>query len=97
MVNDAIIMVDKMNRNIQSGEFADRFEAIASAGSSRFIPVVLTTLTTSAGILPLIFVDAFWAGLSYTIFFGLMIATFLTLFMIPVGYTLFWKRDEKRA
>lgn len=90
VVNDAIIMVDKMNRNIASGEFVDKFNAIASAGASRFIPVVLTTLTTSAGILPLIFVDAFWAGLSYTIFFGLMVSTFLTLFLIPVGYTLFW-------
>lgn len=92
VVNDAIIMVDKMNKNIRSETFTDRFQAIAEAGKSRFIPVVLTTLTTSAGIIPLIFVDAFWAGLSYTVVFGLSLASFLTLIMIPVGYTLFWKK-----
>jgi multidrug efflux pump subunit AcrB len=97
VVNDAIIMVDKMNKNLKSEEFTSRFEAIAAAGSARFIPVILTTLTTSAGIIPLIFVDAFWAGLSYTIVFGLMVSTIMTLFLIPVGYTLFWNSLGKNV
>ncbi len=109
VVNDAIIMVDQMNKNKikspdnstlrvapQTGQ--ENYEsqkdsnknslisAIADAGISRFIPVVLTTLTTSAGIIPLIFQDEFWAGLSYTVIFGLMVASALTLFITPVTF-----------
>ncbi len=88
VVNDAIIMVDQMNKNRDrdKGSSLPLSQSIATAGRSRFIPVILTTLTTSAGILPLVFVDVFWAGLSYTVIFGLMMATLLTLFVTPAMY-----------
>lgn len=98
VVNDAIIMIDQMNKNRRQKEKdaktkdipeKELVSAVIEAGSSRFIPVVLTTLTTSAGIIPLIFQDAFWAGLSYTIVFGLMVASFLTLFITPATYIQF--------
>ncbi len=92
VVNDAIILVDKIRENVFSGTFANKIEAIVNAGKTRFIPVVLTTLTTSAGIFPLIFIDSFWAGLAYTIIFGLSVSSLLTLFLIPIGYMLFQKK-----
>ncbi len=100
VVNDAIIMIDQMNKNntskkniqeTQPQEDSPLAESIVDAGTSRFIPVVLTTLTTSAGIIPLIFQDQFWAGLSYTIIFGLMVASFLTLFVTPITFYQFEK------
>jgi len=90
VVNDAIIMVDQINNNRRRHIEGDKREAmmrhIFEAGESRFIPIVLTTLTTAAGIVPLVFVDTFWAGLSYTVIFGLCMASFLTLFITPVIY-----------
>ncbi len=94
VVNDAIILVDKIRKNIFSGEFVDKLSAVLDAGKTRFIPVVLTTITTSAGIVPLIFIDSFWAGLAYTIIFGLSVSSVLTLFLIPIGYLLFEKTPE---
>ena len=76
------------------GNFSTKLESVLDAGKTRFIPVVLTTITTSAGIFPLIFIDSFWAGLAYTIIFGLSISSFLTLFLIPIGYLLFEKTPE---
>ncbi len=89
VVNDAIIMIDQMNKNREhrrtSGD-PNALAAIVEAGKSRFIPVILTTLTSSAGIIPLIFQDEFWAGLSYTVIFGLMVASTMTLFITPAVY-----------
>lgn len=89
VVNDAIILVDKIRTNIMSKNFPTKIASVLDAGRTRFIPVVLTTLTTSAGIIPLIFIDSFWAGLAYTIIFGLSVSSLLTLFLIPIGYLLF--------
>jgi multidrug efflux pump subunit AcrB len=89
VVNDAIIMIDQINANrrkYQNTEQKRIQDAIVQAGMSRFVPVILTTLTTSAGIIPLIFQDQFWAGLSYTVIFGLMVASILTLFITPALY-----------
>jgi HAE1 family hydrophobic/amphiphilic exporter-1 len=107
VVNNAIIMIDQMNRNRskssdishQSPEKKETKRELASAiieaGRSRFVPVILTTLTTSAGIIPLIFQDEFWAGLSYTVVFGLLVASVLTLVITPITYFQFetekWK------
>ncbi|QQS58845.1 efflux RND transporter permease subunit [Candidatus Peregrinibacteria bacterium] len=99
VVNDSIIMIDRMNENRRARqknpldeeeEFIETPEQIkediVETGGSRFIPVILTTLTTSAGIIPLIFQDQFWAGLSYTVIFGLLVASFLTLIITPSIY-----------
>lgn len=87
VVNDAIILVDRMNTLTQSSRSDEDFlNNVAESGHSRFQPIILTTLTTAAGVFPLIFVDSFWAGLSVTIMFGLVVASTLTLFITPAMY-----------
>lgn len=62
------------------------FTVLVEAGSSRLEPMILTTLTTCLGIIPLALRDAFWAGLGYTIIFGLLACTMLTLFVVKGIY-----------
>ena len=85
VVNDAIILIDKINKNIYTDRMALK-PAIIEATQSRMQPIFLTTITTVAGILPLGLSDPLWAGLSFSIIFGLTFATFLTLVMVPITY-----------
>jgi multidrug efflux pump subunit AcrB len=91
VVNDAIILLDQINKKkretgVLNLEKTDLINVICLAARTRFNPIILTTLTTVAGIMPLIFVDTFWAGLSFTVIFGLLVASFLTLFITPIIY-----------
>lgn len=86
VVNDAIIMVDRINNLRNTYPQKSLKEVIVFASATRLQPIVLTTLTTAAGIFPLIFVDKFWAGLSITIIFGLVVASSLTLIVTPAMY-----------
>lgn len=62
------------------------FTALVEAGSSRLEPMTLTTLTTALGILPIALRDQFWSGLGFTIIFGLVAASILTLFVVKGIY-----------
>ncbi|MBB6481308.1 efflux RND transporter permease subunit [Spirochaeta isovalerica] len=83
-VNDAIVLVDTINRN--RGDGMPLTEAINDAGKSRFGPVLATTITTIGGILPLAFRDENYAQLSLSLIFGLMTSTVLTLIVLPIFY-----------
>ncbi len=84
VVNDAIVLIDRINKNIKNGmEF---FDAIIEGGVARMQPIFITSLTTIAGVFPLIFANEMWIGLSLTIIFGLMFSTVLTLVIIPMFY-----------
>ncbi|WP_412971674.1 efflux RND transporter permease subunit [Glaciecola sp. MF2-115] len=95
VVNNAIVLVDRINQLRHSGW--QKTEAILEASSSRFRPIIMTSLTTILGLTPL----AFSAGegaelrapLAITVMSGLLIATLLTLIVIPVLYSMF---DRKR-
>ncbi len=91
VVNDAIILVDRIKTQVERQPHRPLAKVIAEAGFSRFQPIVLTTLTTAAGVFPLLFVDSFWAGLSVTIIFGLVVASALTLFVTPAMYHQIYK------
>jgi multidrug efflux pump subunit AcrB len=105
VVNDAIILVDRINRNLDrlvrnSGnkelEIDDYVKSLVAAGKSRLQPIIVTTLTTVFGIFPLALQDAFWAGLGYTIIFGLMVGSLMTLFVTPaLYYTIYLKKKMK--
>ncbi|MDD2870697.1 MAG: efflux RND transporter permease subunit [Candidatus Gracilibacteria bacterium] len=91
VVNDAIILIDKMNKSIKHKEEhndrnIDYKELIIMSGKTRLQPIIVTTLTTVFGVLPLALQDEFWAGLGFTIIFGLFVGSMMTLFVVPILY-----------
>ena len=83
-VNNTILLTDFANQERRAG--ADRKAAIETAVRRRFRPLVATTLTTVAGVLPLALSDPFWESLGFTIIFGLLSSTFLVLLAFPAYY-----------
>ncbi len=90
VVNNAIILIDFINSEREKG--VDRWHAIINSGSARLRPILLTTATTVAGMLPLVFStdpsSQTWRPLAVSFVFGLLFATVLTLFVIPVIYSM---------
>jgi len=86
LIKNAIVLVDQMDFEIGSGKA--RFDAVVDAATSRVRPVMMGTLTTILGVIPL-FLDAFFQSMAVVIVFGLTFATLLTLFIVPVLYVVF--------
>lgn len=88
VVNDSLILIDFVNSKIRGGVQA--FDSVISAGQSRFRAVLLTSVTTIAGLLPLLLETSFQAKflipMAVSISFGLMAATVLTLLFVPALY-----------
>ena len=97
VVNDAIVMVDFINQARHRG--LPVRAAIMEAGVNRLRPVILTTVTTIGGLLPLLLNISggaeFWQPLTAAIVFGLATATLLTLVVIPVSYSLVYERTSR--
>lgn len=90
VVNNAIVLVDYINTRRKNGE--KRREAILNAGPIRFRPIMMTTLTTVLGLIPLALGIGegaeLEAPLATVVIGGLLLSTLLTLVFIPVVYTL---------
>lgn len=85
VINNAIMLIDFIEENLRRGQGLT--DAIAEAGSTRLKPIVLTTLTTIGGLLPLALLGGpMWAGMSWAMIFGLALSTGLTLLVIPTLY-----------
>jgi len=89
VVNDSLILVDFINKNQKNMGLR---EAIIKAGIARFRPVMLTSLTTFIGIMPLLFEQStqaqFLIPMAVSLGFGVLFATFITLLLVPVNYML---------
>ena len=89
VVNDAIVMVEFSNQARRRG--LPLREALIEAGVNRLRPVLLTTITTIGGLMPLLLNISggaeFWQPLTASVVFGLAFATILTLVVIPVCYS----------
>ncbi len=83
-VNNTILLTDFANQERHAGH--PPRTAIRNAVRRRFRPLVATSLTTVAGLLPLALSDPFWEGLGFTIIFGLLSSTFLVLIAFPFYY-----------
>lgn len=83
-MNHGIILISAINENLEKGMTG--VKALVEAGSSRLEPMTLTTLTTALGMIPIALKDRFWSGLGYTIIFGIIAASFLTLFVVKGIY-----------
>ena len=78
-IKNAIVLVDQIDTETAAGK-APR-EAVISATTTRIVPVAMASGTTILGMLPLLF-----AGMAATIMGGLLVASALTLFVLPVAY-----------
>ncbi|QTP54415.1 efflux RND transporter permease subunit [Billgrantia sulfidoxydans] len=87
VVNNAIVLIDLMNANRKQG--LDVKEAVVSAVARRTRPVLLTTATTVAGLVPLTLTQStLWPPMAWAIISGLVASTLLTLLVIPALYRL---------
>ena len=86
MVNDGLVLIGKFNSNLKEGMKFD--DALIDAGTSRFRAIFLTTITTVAGLMPLLLEKSrqaqFLKPMAISISYGILIATFLTLLMLPL-------------
>ncbi len=107
LINDAIVFLDTYNRNLEEG--LSVYDAVVKTSKSRFRPIVLTSITTVAGLLPLILETSFQAQflipMSVSIAFGILFGTFFILMFFPTiilvanSYLTVWNfvlnKDEK--
>ena len=82
-IKNAIVLVDQIDIEAKSGKTP--LDAVVSATVSRIVPVAMASGTTILGMLPLLF-DAMFGGMAATIMGGLLVASALTLFVLPVAY-----------
>ncbi len=88
VVNSSIIMVDYINQLRATG--MDRLQAIQQGCERRLVPIVLTTITTILGLLPLTAsATNLWSPLGWTIIGGMLSSTLMTLLVVPVLYKWF--------
>ncbi|WP_144210676.1 efflux RND transporter permease subunit [Shewanella donghaensis] len=88
VVNDSLVLVDFINKKREAG--MPLAEAVLTAGTKRFRPVMLTSLTTFIGLMPLLLEKStqaqFLIPMAISLGFGIIFATFITLILVPVNY-----------
>ena len=88
VVNDSLVLVDYVNK--KKAEGMTILEAAYTAGGARFRPILLTSLTTFAGLTPLLLEKStqaqFLIPMAVSLGFGILYATFVTLFLVPANY-----------
>ena len=106
LVNDGLVLISKFNSNLRAGKSYD--ESLFGAGKERFRAIFLTSITTMAGLAPIIFEKSFQAQLlkpmAISIAYGIGYATFLTLILLPIllsltntfKLTFVWLRSGKK-
>jgi multidrug efflux pump subunit AcrB len=96
VVNDSLIMVDFINKARRDG--VDLITAVIDSGTARFRAIILTSLTTAFGLMPMMFEKSvqaqFVIPMAISLSFGILFATVITLFLIPALYV--WHLDVKR-
>lgn len=111
VVNNAIVLIDYTNKLRERGYILK--EAVVSAGATRLRPVLLTAITTILGLIPMVTGVSFdfhswsiswvsessqwWRSMAVVVIFGLIIATFLTLVVVPTLYYLIERSKELKT
>ncbi len=92
IIRNSIILVDQIDQDIAAGH--PRAEAIVGAAVRRFRPITLTALTAVLALFP-ISRGLFWGPLAYAMMGGILVATVLTILVLPAAYALFFGREPK--
>ncbi|PJI39833.1 MAG: multidrug transporter AcrB [Rhizobium sp.] len=92
IIRNSIILIDQIDQDIAAG--MERSEAIIGSAIRRFRPIVLTALTAVLALIP-ISRGVFWGPLAYAMMGGILVATVLTILVLPAAYALFFGRDPK--
>jgi len=88
LIKNAIVLIDEIEVGKQTGKTP--FQAIVDSGVSRLRPVSMAALTTALGMIPLL-LDAFFVAMAVTIIAGLVVATVLTMIVVPVLYAIVFR------
>ena len=86
IINHAIILMDSIARIGREKPEQGLTDTVVEAASTRFRPIVLTTITTVVGMIPLSMASGMWGPLAFTIMFGLAYSLLLTLLLVPILY-----------
>ncbi len=96
VVNDNLVLMDRINQLIEKG--VEIGEAVVSAGMDRFRPIILTSLTTFIGLVPIMFEQSiqakFLIPMVVALAFGVLFATTVTLILVPNLYYLVYKLKQ---
>lgn len=94
IIRNSIILVDQIDQDIAAG--MERSEAIVGAAVRRFRPIMLTALVAVLALIP-ISRGVFWGPLAYAMMGGILVATVLTILVLPAAYALFFGKEKKRS
>ncbi len=92
LIKNAIVLIEEIDQQIEEG--IESFKAIVDSAVSRMRPVMMAAATTILGMLPLLS-DVFFVNMSIIIMSGLAFASVLTLIVVPVLYSIFFKVEYK--
>ncbi|MBW9064530.1 efflux RND transporter permease subunit [Rhizobium herbae] len=93
IMRNSIILVDQIDQDIAAG--MERSEAIIGSAVRRFRPIVLTAMTAVLALIP-ISRGVFWGPLAFAMMGGILVATVLTILVLPAGYALFFGKEQKK-
>ena len=99
VVNNGIVFVDYVNQLRRGG--LGKHDALVAAGRTRMRPIMMTAITTIFAMLPMVFSDAVGAsmqrGMAVVVVGGLLYATFMTLYVVPVMYDILYRRVPREV
>ncbi len=99
VVNDSLVLIEFINKSYHSG--LSRREALVAGTNIRLRPIILTTLTTTLGLLPMALgipeYSLVWGTMAMTFVTGLCTATFLTIFVVPLEWDMLTGFKERRS
>jgi multidrug efflux pump len=86
VVNNSILLIDTMNQMRKERPEAELRDIVLDGATNRLRPILLTTITTVLGMIPLTYADPVWAPLAFAVMFGLIFSVVITLVLIPIVY-----------
>jgi multidrug efflux pump subunit AcrB len=96
IVNNAIVLIERIDEECMSGVALDN--AVVIAAQARLRPIIMTTLTTIVGLVPLYLLGGeLWRGMTVVMMFGLGVGTALTLGLVPLLYLTFFSDRWRSA